>query len=89
MCLPDTNGSLYAEGKTTKFLSEAELQKNKERHGGSLEDGTFSGRTLTEAILAQREEKEQKFQEGWKTMKQGTCSKPLVVHICSNNPGQG
>lgn len=64
---------VIAEGKTTKFLSEAELQKNKEQHGGSLEDGTFSGMSLTQAIIAQREEKEQKFQDGWKTMKQGAC----------------
>lgn len=81
MVMHDMYLVVSAEGKTTKFLSEAELQKNRELHGGSLEDGTFAGRTLTQAILAQREEKEQKFQDDWKTMKQGTCSKRHLAHL--------
>ena len=77
----NTNSQPYfaiAEGKTTKFVSEVELQQNKEARGVSREDGTFAGRTLTEAIMAQREEKERKFQEDWKIMKQG-------VHASSSN----
>lgn len=52
-------------------MSETELQQNKEVYGERLEDGTFSGRTLTEAIIAQREEKDAKFKDNWKQMKQG------------------
>eukprot|EP00892_Ulva_mutabilis_P012254 jgi/Ulvmu1/9400/UM051_0028.1 len=64
------------EGKKTKFVSEAELTQNKELYGERLEDGTFSGKTLTEAIIAQREEKDAKFKDNWKQMKQGK-NRPL------------
>ena len=62
---------LRAGGKESKFASEAQLEENKAKHGERLEDGTFSGRTLTEAIVANREEKDAKFKETWKQMKQG------------------
>jgi hypothetical protein len=62
-------------------VSEAELQKNKEMHGASLEDDKPAHRSLTEAIMAQREEKEAKFQEAWKVMKQGMVAVPAILQI--------
>jgi hypothetical protein len=59
-------------------LSEAELEENKAKHGERLEDGTFAGRTLREALAANKATKEQKFQDAWKQMKQGT----LCYHTC-------
>ena len=52
-------------------MSEAQLQERKDQHGECLEDGTFSGRTLTEAIVMQREAKQQKIEDDWKQIKQG------------------
>jgi hypothetical protein len=75
----------HADGKSTRFLSEAELQKNKAEHGERLEDGTFSGMTLTQSIVAQREERESKFKEKWKMMKQG----PYPLRTAATNGDGG
>ena len=55
--------------------------ENKEVYGERLEDGTFSGRTLTEAIIAQREEKEAKYKDIGKQMKQGELAFTLFAEI--------
>lgn len=85
MPLPITNGtsrlSLESNAtigrapgvKASKFMSETELEANKAKHGERLEDGTFAGRTLREALAANKAEKEQQFQDGWKQMKQGAA----------------
>lgn len=62
-------------------MSEAELTQNKELYGERLEDGTFSGKTLTEAIIAQREEKDAKFKDNWKQMKQGDLAHPVCSRL--------
>lgn len=63
-------------GKSTRFYSETELADNKAMHGERLEDGTFSGKTLTQAIIEQREAREAKFQDAWKQIKMGK-NRPL------------
>lgn len=67
------------EGKKTNFVSETELQQNKEIYGERLVDGTFSGKTLTEAIIAQREEKDAKYKDVGRQMKQGELTHALFV----------
>lgn len=62
-------------------MSETELKQNKEVYGERLEDGTFSGKTLTEAIISQREEKDAKFKDNWKQMKQGELAHSLLAQI--------
>lgn len=73
---------LPAGVKASKFMSEAELEANKAVHGERLEDGTFAGRTLREALAANKAEKEQKFQDGWKQMKQGAWAYMLCTAAC-------
>jgi hypothetical protein len=60
-----------------KFVSEAQLEENKAIYGERREDGTFEGRTLSEAIAAQREEREARFKDAWKQMKTGAQKRML------------
>ena len=85
---PHRESNWHAGGKASKFISEAQLEKNVAKHGERLEDGTFSGRTLTEAIIANREEKDAKFKDAWKQMKQGAraastgqCASVQAFHV--------
>ena len=76
-----------AGDKKSKFFTEAQLEENKQKHGERLEDGTFAGRTLREALTANKEEKEARFQQQWKDMKTGarrheTSHTPCIHTSC-------
>jgi hypothetical protein len=70
-----STSAFYLTGvKSSRFLSETELEENKAKHGERLEDGTFAGRSLQEALAANKATKEETFRDAWKQMKQGTLA---------------
>jgi len=59
------------------FVSEKELEELKAKGGLRPEDGTISvDKSLAEVLAEAKAKKEEAFQEGWRTMKQGK-NKPL------------
>ena len=72
-------GAAQAVIGSMNFVTESELEEIKERRGGTLrvEDGTAEASKPLWAVLQEaKEAKEEQFQQGWKTMKQGQ-NKPL------------
>eukprot|EP01026_Neomeris_dumetosa_P017508 TRINITY_DN16748_c0_g2_i1.p3 TRINITY_DN16748_c0_g2~~TRINITY_DN16748_c0_g2_i1.p3 ORF type:complete len:196 (-),score=29.56 TRINITY_DN16748_c0_g2_i1:26-613(-) len=63
--------------QTKQFISEAQLEENKQTRGSNVSDGSFSAQKPLAQILAdQKALKEEEFQQKWKQMKQGK-NRPL------------
>ena len=61
----------------TKFVTAEELERLRKERGGKEEDAeTEPVKPLWQILQEQRDVKEEKFQEGWKTMKEGK-NRPL------------